>query len=153
MVGDAFEGLRQPGRRIDVVHLAGLQEGGDGGPCAATAVRASEEAVLASDGLGPDGPLDDVGVEFNQAVGQEALEDVAPGDGIADGLGQLRFARDAGQCLLPEGEQLGDDGHGDGLPRGGAGLGALAADVGLELPQIGQPCRRPNSRCIVLQSL
>lgn len=53
MVGDAFQGLCQPGCGVYIVHFAGLEEGGDGGPCAAAAVRSGEEAVLASDGLGP----------------------------------------------------------------------------------------------------
>lgn len=105
-------------------------------------VRSGEEAVLPGDGPGSDGALDDVGVEFDQAIRQESLEDVAPGDGMADGLGQLRFARDARQGLLPEGEQSGDGGGGDGLPRGGANVGVLATNLGFELPEIGHPLDR-----------
>jgi hypothetical protein len=86
----------------------------------------------------PDGALDDVGVELDQAVSQEALEDLAPGNGVADGLGQLRLARDARQVVLPEGEQPGHDGRGDGLPRGGAGRWILAAHLSLKLPEFGQ---------------
>jgi hypothetical protein len=70
LVGDALEGLRQPGCWVYVVHLACLQEGCDRSLGSAAAVRSSEEAVLASDGLGPDGALDYVGVEFDQAIGQ-----------------------------------------------------------------------------------
>ena len=142
LVGDALEGLGQPRCWIDVVHPACLQEGGDSGPRAAASVRSGEEAVLARDGLGPDGAFDDVGVELDQAVGQEAFEDVAPGDGVADGLGQLRFARDARQGLLPKSEQLGDDGPGDSLPRGGAGFWILAAHLSLELPEFGHALDR-----------
>ncbi len=38
LVGDALQGQGQPCDGVDVVHLAGLQKGGDRGPCAATAV-------------------------------------------------------------------------------------------------------------------
>jgi len=41
--------------------------------------------------LGPDGAFDNVGFEFDEAVGHEAREDRASGDGIAQGLGQLRL--------------------------------------------------------------
>ena len=37
-VGDVFQRLGQPCRRVYVVHLAGLQQRGDGCPCAAAAV-------------------------------------------------------------------------------------------------------------------
>lgn len=89
MVGNALEGLGEPSCRVDVIHPAGLEECGDGRPCAAAAVRSGEETVFSGDRLGPDGPLDDVGIDLDQAVGQEPLEDVAPGDGIAQGFGQL----------------------------------------------------------------
>src|SRR5690606_24567245 len=46
------------------------------------------------------------------------------GYGIAQGLGQFRFPRDAGQGPLPEREQLSDDRCGDSLARGGAGCSA-----------------------------
>jgi len=60
-------------------------------------------------GLGPDCSLDDVGVELDAAIGQEALEDGATRDRVADRLGELRFAGDPRQGLLPEGEELGDN--------------------------------------------
>lgn len=125
-----------------VVHLAGLQQRGDGCPCAAAAIRSGEQAVFSGDGLGPDGALDNVGVQRDQAVGQEALEGRASGESIANGLGQLRFSRDARQGLLPEGEQPRDDRCRDSLARGGARLGAMAAHLCLELPQIGHPLHR-----------
>ena len=36
--------------------------------------------------------LDDVGVDFDATVAQEALEGYAPGSGIADRLGEFGFA-------------------------------------------------------------
>ena len=81
-----------------------------------------------------DCPLDGVGVDLDAAVVQEALEGDAPGCGIADGLGELGFAGQAGQLLLPQIEQRRDDGGGLFLACFHPRCGILAADVGLDLP-------------------
>jgi hypothetical protein len=49
-------------------------------------VTAGEELVFSCDGLGPDRPLDGVGVDLDAAVTQESLKSAAPGCGIADRL-------------------------------------------------------------------
>lgn len=85
-------GLGEPGERIDTIHFAGLQKGRDSRLCVSAAVAACEERILSDDCLGPDCPLDDIGVDLDAAVGQEALEDSPPGRGVADRLGQLRFS-------------------------------------------------------------
>jgi hypothetical protein len=54
----------------------------------------------------------------------------------SDGLGQLRLAGDARQGLLPEGEQFGNDGSRDGLPRSSTRRWVLAAHLGFDLPQL-----------------
>lgn len=68
LVGDALQGLGQPRDGVDVVHLTGLQEGGDSGPCATSAIRSGEQAVFSRDCLGSDGALDNVGIELNAAI-------------------------------------------------------------------------------------
>jgi hypothetical protein len=83
--------------RIDVIHLRGLQQRGDGCPGPATAVAASEQSIFSREGLRPDRPLDGIGVDLDAAVAQEALEGGASGCGIADRLGEFGFARQAGQ--------------------------------------------------------
>jgi hypothetical protein len=82
--------------RIDVIHLSRLQQRGDGRPGPAAAVAAGEERVFSCDGLGPDRPLDGVGVDLDAAVTQESLKSAAPGCGIADRLGEFGFAGQAG---------------------------------------------------------
>src|SRR3954451_18366052 len=72
--GNALERHREPGLRIGVVHFRGLQEGGDSCPCPAAAVAAREQRGLARDGLTPDLPLDDVGINLNAAVDEEAFK-------------------------------------------------------------------------------
>lgn len=58
---DPLESLREPGVRIDIVHLRGLQKRGDGRPGPAAAMAARKERIFSCDGLRPDCPLDGVG--------------------------------------------------------------------------------------------
>lgn len=48
-----------------------------------------------------DGPLDDIGVDFDRAVGEEAFQDHATAESVADRLGQPGFARQARQLAVP----------------------------------------------------
>ena len=57
-------------------------------------VAAREQHAFARDCLRPDRPHDDVGIDLNTAVDEEAFENFAPGHGIAHTLGELRFPRD-----------------------------------------------------------
>src|SRR3982750_3971779 len=104
----------------------------------AAAVAAREERVLARDCLRPDRPLDDVGIDLDTAVDEEAFENFAPGRGIADGLGQLRLPRDTRQLHFPEIEQLGHHGGRPLLTGGHAGCRSKAADITFNLPKRGQ---------------
>lgn len=69
--------LCEPGQGIDIVHLGGLQQGGDGRPCAAATVAAGEQGILSRNGLWPDGAFDDVGVDLDTAVDEEVLQGYA----------------------------------------------------------------------------
>jgi hypothetical protein len=108
-IGDALKGLGEPGLRINVVHLGCLKECRDRRPGPATTIAACEETVLSRDRLGPDGALNDVAVELDRAVGQEAFEDGATRDCISDCLCELRPARNPRESLLPKAEELIDD--------------------------------------------
>ncbi len=99
MVVGAFQGLGEPRHGVDGVHLAGLQERGDGRPCSAAAIISCEQAVLSRDGLRPDGALGDVGVEFDQAIDAEALEDFPSGYGIAQGSASFDFPDTRGRVF------------------------------------------------------
>lgn len=79
-VGDALEGLCQPGVWIDAVHLGG----GDCGPGPTTAIGSGEESIFSGDGLWPDGAFDDVGIDLDATIGTEALERCSAAKGIAD---------------------------------------------------------------------
>ena len=73
-VDDPVEDVSEVGLRFDAVELASLDKRGDDGPVFSAAVGAGEERVLAIERNGTDGALDDVGVDLDAAVIQEAGE-------------------------------------------------------------------------------
>lgn len=88
-VGDTLKCEGEPGERIDVVHFRCLQQCCDGRPGLSAPVAASEEAILSRNCLWPDGAFDNVGVELDATISQEAFEDGTARDGIADRLSEL----------------------------------------------------------------
>lgn len=98
-VGDALKGVGEPDQWTDLVHSGRRQQGRDVRPCSAATIAAGEQVVLARNRLRSDRALDGIGIDFDPAVGEEALECAAPRDGIADRFGKLRFARQFQQFL------------------------------------------------------
>ncbi|MEY9336146.1 hypothetical protein ABIF16_009452 [Bradyrhizobium elkanii] len=88
--------------------------------------------------------------ELDAAVAQEALESGAPGCGIADRFGELGFAGQARQLLLPQIEERFDDGGRPFLACFHPRCRILAADVGLDRPKPGH-CR--DGLCRQLRAL
>ncbi len=132
-VGDALEGLGKAGIRIDVVHSCRLQQRSDRRPASSAAVAAGKQRVLSRYGLGPDCPFNDVRVELDAAIAQEALKDGAARGRIADRLGELRFSGYPWQGLVPEIEELRDN-YGAGLlTHRDAGVGTLTSSGLLDL--------------------
>jgi len=78
--------MGKPSLGIDGIHFCRLQHRR---PCPSAAVAAGEEAVLPDDGLGSDRPLNNVGVNLDAAVGQEALEELLTRDGVTQSLGEF----------------------------------------------------------------
>ena len=121
--------------RVDAVHFRRGEQRGDRRPGPPTTIGAGEQCILARNGLRSDRAFDDVGVDLDTAIGKEALERSAAAQGVADGLGQLGFARQAWQFLFEHGEQLGHDGVGAFCPDAGAQFGSMAADILLDRPE------------------
>ena len=98
---DALEGLGEPGERIDIVHFCGLQERGDGRPGSTAAGGSSEQRVLPGNCLRPDGALDNVGIDFDTPIDEEAFESGPPGDRVTDRLSEFGFPGQARQFRFP----------------------------------------------------
>ena len=69
---DPGEHVAQVSLRIDPVHLAGFDERGDDRPMLAATVGAGEEMIFAPERDRPDCALDDIGVDLDAAVVEEA---------------------------------------------------------------------------------
>lgn len=135
--------MGQPCERVDIVHAASLEQRRDRCPRPAAAVAAGEDCVLSDNGLGPDRAFDGVGVDFDPAIDDEALQGLAARDRIADRFGQFRFPRDPSQLGFPQREEPGDDRGRPIPPAGGTDHRILAADFLLDLPELGRK-RRPS---------
>ena len=107
---DAVDDVGEVGLGIDVVELAGLDQRGDRRPVLAAAVGAGKERVLAVEGERPDGALDDVGVDLDAAIVEEAAKAIPAREDVADGLRQLALLADERELL----SQLGLECAGDG---------------------------------------
>jgi hypothetical protein len=87
-VGHALQDVSEPGKGLDVVELCGGDEGADGCPSGAAAVRAREQMVFAPERDGPDGALDRIVVELDAAVIEESGEGWPARERITNGLGE-----------------------------------------------------------------
>lgn len=93
-VDDACEGVGQVGERIDAIQLTGFDKGGDDCPVLGAAVGTCEQCIFPVERDGTDRALDDVVVEFDTAIIDEARQALPAGERIADGVGQLALLAD-----------------------------------------------------------
>jgi hypothetical protein len=118
--------------RIDGVEFAGLDQRGDDRPVLGAAVGTSEERILAIEGDGADRPFDDVGVDLDAAVLEEAGEPLPSREGVADRFGELCLLADQAE-LLAEPRLERDDDRPALLVAGRLSVvGFAAADIALE---------------------
>ena len=82
------------------MQFAGLDKRGDGCPVLRPLIVAGEERVLSIEHNGTHTSLDDVGVEFDAAVFEEANEPVPMVQAVADGFGDDGLRRDARELLF-----------------------------------------------------
>ncbi len=80
--------ITQLGVGIDGVELAGLDERGDDRPVGAAFVAASEECVLPVQSDRADRALDDVGVDLDAAIVEEAAEALPVAGAVAHGFSE-----------------------------------------------------------------
>lgn len=94
---DAGDDVGEVGVLVDAVELAGFDQRGDRGPVLSPAVGAGEECVLAIEGDGADGPLDDVGVDLDATLVEEARQASPARERVADRFGELALLADQGE--------------------------------------------------------
>src|SRR5258708_17990636 len=94
-VGHALQDVSEPGKGLDVVELCSGDQGADGCPSGAAAVRAGKQMGLAPERDGPDGALDRIVVEFDAAVIEASGEGWPARERITNGLGAGRGAAKA----------------------------------------------------------
>ena len=83
-VDDFGDGVGEVGVGIDAGELAGFDQRGDDGPVVAATVRAGEESILPVQRDGANGALDDIGVDLDATVIEEAYEPLPMIEAIAD---------------------------------------------------------------------
>ncbi len=98
-IDDLRDDVGEVGVRFDADKFAGLDQRGDDGPMLAAAVGAREERVFAIQGDRPDRALDDVGVDLDAAVVEEAGQALPTRERIADRFSEF--------CLLTDQSELG----------------------------------------------
>src|SRR5271169_4073858 len=125
-VGHALQDVSEPGKGLDVVELCGGDEGADGCPPDATAVRARE-------------PLDRVVVEFDTAVIEESGEGWPTRERVADGLGEGAGGWNAAKLHLEPGLHHLDEWPGAGVTHMPTFLCRAAPDRTLDRIEFGDP--------------
>ena len=97
--------VRQAGLRIKAVQLGGLNDCHGARQGFGTGVRAREAPVLPSDPDRTQGPLGHIVVDGHAAILEEQAKGRHPAQAVAEGLGQISLARDAGQLLFGPGKK------------------------------------------------
>ena len=91
-IDELVEDVGDVGLRLDVVELARLDQRRDAGPVFGPLVMTSEERVLAIENDRADAALDNVGIEFDASVVEEADKPFPMVQAVAEFLGEARFA-------------------------------------------------------------
>jgi hypothetical protein len=109
-VDDPREDVGQIRERIDVIQLAGLDPGSDGGPMLGASVGTREQRVLPVERNRADGALDGIVVEFDATVIDEARQALPARQSVADGLCKFAFLADQTEFYAQPRLERGDQG-------------------------------------------
>ena len=127
-IDELGEHVGEIGLRIDAVQFAGLDEGGDRCPVLRPLIVACEERVFSIEHNGTHASLDDVGVELDATVFEEAGKPVPMVQSVADGFGDEGLRRDARELLFEPGFESQHQRLALFLAHGTALVGRSAAD-------------------------
>ena len=124
--GQAREDIAQVGHRVEAPATAGLHDGVEDGRALAGLRRSDEQPVLPADGGGTDGVFHKVVVDFDAAVGEEAVERGPLVEGVGDGFAH-RALREVTRADAPE--RGSDAAHQRGAVGGARGLAQIGSGV------------------------
>ena len=108
MILQARQDVGEPGLRVDVVELCGLDQRVDSGGPPAAFVRAGEGPVVASDGNAAQRPLGGIVRHAQAAVIEEARERDPAIEAVVDRLGDIVARGEVAALLAQPGLQRGD---------------------------------------------
>ena len=94
-LGDGLKGCLEIGVWLDVVELAGLNQGRDARPCSAALVMTREQRVFPVEGNRADCPLNNVAVHLYTDVVNEQLQAIHVFGNVAELLAKTRLGGDA----------------------------------------------------------
>ena len=127
-VDDLCDDVGEVDVRFDAREFAGLDQRGDDGPMLAAAVRASEECVFSVQSDRPDRAFDDVGVDLDTAVVEEAGQALPARERIADCFSEFCLLTDQSELGAQPGFKFIDDRPAPPQPGIAPFLGAAATD-------------------------
>ena len=108
-VDDFGDHVGEIGVWIDAIKFAGFDQRSDDRPMLAAAVRAGEQRVLSIQRNRSDAALDDVGIDLDAAVIEEADKTVPARERITDRLRELRLLTDQGKFGAQPGLEVVND--------------------------------------------
>src|SRR4051794_7150821 len=130
---DPGEHVAQVGLRINAVHLASFDVSEAMiAQCSPPAIGAGEEMIFTPERDRPDCALDDIGVDLDTAVVEEASKAVPARERVADCSGDGRFAGDGGKLGLEPKTRIVEERLGAALPRLATFVGGKTANVGFD---------------------
>ena len=132
VVLDAGEDIGEPGARIDVVELRGLDQRVDGGGTLGAGVGAREGPVVPADGDAAKRPFGGVVREAEAAVVEEAREGRPALEAVVDRLGEFVLGRELGALFVQPGAQIVDERLRSFLPNAAARRDRGAVDLTLD---------------------
>lgn len=109
MIGDAAEHIGEVVLWVDAAELGAFDQRVDGRGATTAGIGAGEEVILAADGDAAQGPFGRIVVERQAAIVEAACEGGPAGSHIAEGGGELGFARELGRGLIRPGPQCRGD--------------------------------------------
>src|SRR6201991_957929 len=136
-VDDLGDDVGEVGLRIDGIEFAAFDQGCGDCPMLGSAIGAGEERILPVQCYRPDAALDDIAIDLDPPVVDEAGKAVPTREGITDCLSELGLLADERELCAKPAFQAINDRPAPVLADGAALVGVAAADVLLDRVEFG----------------